>query len=222
MPVTNSSVPSPEAPETDGAHSLYTKAGLAQYFQVPESTIRYYCSRFAPFLPGKGEGRRRRYEASCLEVLAFIREAMPRARTSRAMERLLEERFPRHETRTAAEHEEYSLSARFERCDMPENFPIPATSPQNGDKDAAGRVLHMLEQQSEALDRIASALGLLAGREQEAAVLREQAGRTEKELENMRRELQALRALVISAEKTQQDDLEQLRTWLGRLAKEIK
>ena len=51
----------------------YTKAQLARYFHCPESTIRYYCARFAPYLPARGDGRGRRYAPSCLEVLAFIR-----------------------------------------------------------------------------------------------------------------------------------------------------
>ena len=54
----------------------YTKAQLARYFHCPESTIRYYCARFAPYLPARGDGRGRRYAPSCLEVLAFIRERL--------------------------------------------------------------------------------------------------------------------------------------------------
>ena len=38
--------------------------------------MRFYCSRFAEFLPSTGEGRKRRYAFACLEVLACIRKQL--------------------------------------------------------------------------------------------------------------------------------------------------
>ena len=75
--------------------AFYSKAELARYFDVPESTMRFYCTRFADFLPSTGEGRKRRYAFACLEVLSYIRKQLPRLRSSEALECALAGRFPR-------------------------------------------------------------------------------------------------------------------------------
>lgn len=98
----------------------YTKAQLARYFHCPESTIRYYCARFAPYLPARGDGRGRRYAPSCLEVLAFIRERLPEARTSRAVEGLLARRYPhcvpRRKTRPHPDRAPFPLASAGVNC----------------------------------------------------------------------------------------------------------
>ncbi|PWM70112.1 MAG: hypothetical protein DBX67_03195, partial [Desulfovibrionaceae bacterium] len=104
----------------------YTKAQLARYFHCPESTIRYYCARFAPYLPARGDGRGRRYAPSCLEVLAFIRERLPEARTSRAVEGLLARRYPHcvPAAENATSPRQGTIPARFSGCELPENLPV--------------------------------------------------------------------------------------------------
>lgn len=195
--------------DTDFAPATgYTKAELARHFHVPESTIRYYCARFAPYLPALGEGRGRRYPPSCLEVLAFIRSRLPEVRTSRALDAELALRFPHGGVTPAlpVQRGHNTIPDRFAGCEPPRNAPVSAA----GDGQAA---LRLLERQSDALDRIAAALDVLV----------EQGRRTPSpmaELESLREEVRTLRLLVASSEKTQQDDLNQLRQWLTRLARE--
>lgn len=193
----------------------YTKAELARHFRLPESTIRYYCARFAPYLPAGGEGRSRRYAPSCLEVLAFIRERLPEARTSRALDAILARRFPHFAPAadTAAHPREGTIPARFSGCDLPENLPVDRGGPTSG-ADAA---LRLLERQSDALERIAATLDILAG--QDGRTGRGEPPGSPAEWESLREEVHTLRLLVNSAEQTQQDDLNQLRQWLARLAR---
>ena len=161
----------------------YTKAQLARYFHCPESTIRYYCARFAPYLPARGDGRGRRYAPSCLEVLAFIRERLPEARTSRAVEGLLARRYPHCERRRLVEVTRECLRIGMEAA-RPFGF--------------VGDIGHAIQRHAEK-----------NGRSDDRS-----------ELERLRDEVRTLRLLVSSAEQTQQDDLNQLRQWLTRLARE--
>ena len=57
------------ASPTEGLLSI---ADISRHFSLPESTTRYYCKRFAAFIPSVGEGRRRRYRPETLEVIAAI------------------------------------------------------------------------------------------------------------------------------------------------------
>lgn len=199
----------------------YTKAELARHFQWPESSIRYYCARFAPYLPSAGEGRNRRYAASCLKVLAFIRERLPEVRTSKAMDALLARRFPQ----CAPARGDLSPSrldtipARFLGCEPPQNLPMDAKP----ETEAASRALRLLERQSEAMERIAASLDILAGQTQpagQAAHGPENSSDATSGLDALRDEVRTLRLLLHSAEQTQQDDLNQLRQWMARLTRE--
>ena len=194
----------------------YTKAELTRHFQWPESSIRYYCARFAPYLPATGEGRGRRYDPSCLEVLAFIRQRLPEARTSRVMDRLLAQRFPRLAPVRAdlAPARQDTIPARFLVCDPPQNLPVDSRP----DPEAAARALRLLERQSEAMERIAASLDILVGQTRHTG----QTGHGDEAsgLEQLREEVRSLRRLIHSAEQTQQDDLNQLRQWMARLTRE--
>lgn len=195
----------------------YTKAELARHCHLPESTIRYYCARFAPYLPAGGEGRNRRYAPSCLEVLAFIRENLPRVRTSRALDVALAERFSSFVPAAdiAVPLRQGTIPARFSGCELPENLPLNREKPAG---EAAGAALRLLERQSDALERIAAALDTLV--EQGRRPGPEAPAIPPSDWESLREEVRALRLLVSSAEQTQQDDLDQLRQWLTRLARE--
>ncbi|MCH5277559.1 MAG: MerR family transcriptional regulator [Desulfovibrionaceae bacterium] len=192
----------------------YTKAELTRHFQWPESSIRYYCARFAPYLPAEGQGRGRRYAASCLEVLAFIRERLPEVRTSKAMDRLLARRFPQLAPARAdlPAARQDTIPARFLDCDLPQNLPVDSKP------ETAARALRLLERQSEAMERIAASLDILAGH----TPPHEQAGHGDEtsRIDELRDEVRTLRLLLNSAEQTQQDDLNQLRQWISRLARE--
>ena len=56
--------------------SLLSIADISRHFSLPESTTRYYCKRFAAYIPSVGEGRRRRYRHETLTVIAAILEQM--------------------------------------------------------------------------------------------------------------------------------------------------
>lgn len=167
-----------------------TKAELARHFQLPESTIRFYCARFADFLPAQGEGRATRYAEACLDVLSFIKNTFPQARTSAAMENMLAQRFTR-QTRKCSDHKKPSSRAadcptptipdRFSRC------PLPAQ-----EISLAEQVLAL----SESLKMVC------------------------RDTEALREEVQRLRILLDTSEKTHQADLDQLRTLLNRLARD--
>jgi DNA-binding transcriptional MerR regulator len=198
---------------------FYSKAELARHFRVPESTIRFYCSRFAPFLPAEGEGRKRRYGASCLDVLSFIRECLPQVRTSAAMERLLAGRlpicaaeaapFPPEKAINFVPWPESTIPRRFERCLPPENFPGESPSaPTQNSVPLPG----LLQKQNDVLERIAASLAVMA----EKASGRPE---TPPEWEELRAEVRDLRLLLAAAEKTQQQDTDQLRAWIMRLAR---
>lgn len=222
-------------PAAGGAQPLYTKAELARHFDVPESTIRYYCERFAPYLPAEGQGRARRYLPACLDVLAFIRSSLPEARTSRAVEALLTGRFPRatgavektpRAVRVPASSSLLSqpptLMDRFALCEPPENLPAPRATAMAAPSEAAAMALQLLERQGSALERIADALTALADQGRATGELRDRADAADVEMARLRGEVHTLRLLLNTSEKTQQDDLEQMRGWMLRLAKQKK
>ena len=78
------------------AESLLSIADISRHFSLPESTTRYYCKRFAQFIPSVGDGRRRRYRRETLDVISAILEQMHKSRTAAAVEDALIARFPRN------------------------------------------------------------------------------------------------------------------------------
>ena len=180
---------------------LLTIADIARHFSLPESTARYYCKRFAAYMPVCGEGRRKRYRKSALDVIRSVLEAMRDTRTATSVEAMLAENFPCNAL---------SLMTPVEDNSLPEES-LPVL--------AQGVPLHLVEQQSRALEGIASALALLVRRQDDLARLAEQARAAQEERQTMRSELSRLRLLVDSAEKLHQQDMDQIRTWLGRMAR---
>jgi DNA-binding transcriptional MerR regulator len=184
-----------------GGERLLTIADIARHFSLPESTARYYCKRFAAYMPVCGEGRRKRYRKSALDVIRAVLEAMRDTRTASSVEAMLAENFPCN-----------ALSLMMPEEDAPlqeESLPVPTQ----------GVPLHLVEQQSRALEGIASALALLVRRQDDLARLAEQARAAQEEHLTLRTELSRLRLLVDSAEKLHQQDMDQIRTWLGRLVR---
>ena len=55
---------------------LLTLSEVAQRLGLPETTVRYYRDRFAPYLPVVGEGRSRRYPPQAVERLRWIVEQL--------------------------------------------------------------------------------------------------------------------------------------------------
>lgn len=72
---------------------IFTKTSLSRRFNLPESTVRFYCARFADRLTFSGEGRKARMLAAGLPVFAAIVEGMRAEKSARRVEALLAERF---------------------------------------------------------------------------------------------------------------------------------
>ena len=231
--------------------SFYSQADLSRLFQLPESTIRYYCGRFANFLPCQVEGRKSLYAAPCLEVLKFIRANMTKARTSSNLEKLLAANFPQHAVPGKSGKPDKSekpgkpgnaqpatIPDRFDQCSPPGNQLNPQLNLQaNFQDDDPRAAILLLDRQTRALERIANSLERitpLPGDEAQAdaAKTAERFGLGEPTsfqaygqnsgqalpLDSLWKEVRDLRILIKTSEQTQQEDLEQLRTLLIRLA----
>ena len=180
---------------------LLTIADIARHFSLPESTARYYCKRFAAYMPVCGEGRRKRYRKEGLDVIRAVLEAMRGMRSAAAVEAMLAEHFPCNAL---------SLMSPLADASLPDaNLPVPSQ----------GVPLHLIEQQSRALEGIASALALLVRRQDDLEALAEQARAAQEENRALRAEISRLRLLVDSSEKIHQQDMDQIRSWLGRVVR---
>lgn len=176
------------------ADSLLSIADISRHFSLPESTTRYYCKRFSSFIPSVGEGRRRRYRRETLEVISAILEQMHKSRTAAAVEDALNARFPRNalavaDCGTASLATDVSLGNDF--------FPAAA--------------LQMLERQTSAIEGIAHLLQLVVQR------LPAPEGGDTPSVTQLRQEVNDLRVLLDASEKTQQADLDQLRSWMTKV-----
>lgn len=176
------------------AESLLSIADISRHFSLPESTTRYYCKRFAHFIPSVGDGRRRRYRRETLEVIAAVLEQMQKSRTAAAVEDALNARFPRNAVAVA------DLDSSAAVATIPgsnEFFPSAA--------------LQILERQTNAIEGIAHLLQLVVQR------LPAPESAAAPELGQLRQEVANLRVLLDSSEKTQQADLDQLRSWMTKV-----
>ena len=82
-----------KSPKTEALLSI---ADISRHFSLPESTTRYYCKRFAAYIPSVGEGRRRRYRSETLDVIQAILDQMQKSRTAVAVDEALQTLFPRN------------------------------------------------------------------------------------------------------------------------------
>ena len=180
---------------------LLTIADIARHFSLPESTARYYCKRFAPYMPVCGEGRRKRYRKTVLDVIQAALDAMRDTRTAAGVEALLAENFPCNALSLMTPVDSAPLSE--------ESLPVAAQ----------GVPLHLIEQQSRALEGIASALALLVRRQDDLDALTLQARAALEENTALRSEVVRLGRLVDNSEKLHQQDMDQIRSWLGRLVR---
>ena len=176
------------------AESLLSIADISRHFSLPESTTRYYCKRFAHFIPSVGDGRRRRYRRETLEVIAAVLEQMQKSRTAAAVEDALNARFPRNAVAVADADSSTALAEVPSGNDF---FPSAA--------------LQILERQTNAIEGIAHLLQLVVQR------LPAPSGNTAPEVGQLRQEVANLRVLLDSSEKTQQADLDQLRSWMTKV-----
>ncbi|MBE6442932.1 MAG: MerR family transcriptional regulator [Desulfovibrio desulfuricans] len=178
---------------TEGLLSI---ADISRHFSLPESTTRYYCKRFSGFIPSVGEGRRRRYRPETLDVIAVILDQMQKSRTAAAVEDALHARFPQNALALA------------------EATPAtPAVDTRLGQQVLPAAALQLMERQTAALEGIAQLLHELVQRIPAPAPQGEA-------LSSLRRDMDTLRILLDSAEKTQQADLNQLRAWMTKVIRE--
>ena len=190
---------------------LFTIAELARNLDLPESTTRYYCNRFAEHLPSVGEGRRRRFKAEALDVLRTIAETMRRDKNAYAVD----------------------LALRNGSAPAPSAPPVPVAAMPAVQEQMlatsaafANQVLSLMENQTKALQDIAGAMATFAER---LSVTPPPAGTTptgQEPADNrdnaaLREEITALRDQVRSSESVHQNDLEQLRKWLTRLGEAV-
>ncbi|MDL2209858.1 helix-turn-helix domain-containing protein [Desulfovibrio sp. OttesenSCG-928-O18] len=197
--------------------ALLTIAELARNLDLPESTTRYYCNRFAAHLPSVGEGRRRRYKPEALEKLRTIAQTMRRDKNAYAVDLVL----------------------RNEEGGGYVPGPVPvAVSPEAafaGSAQFVGQVMSLMENQTRALQDIATAMGVFAERlsfapgsaavppsgEEGAGESHGAASVSGEEVTALREELTALRDQMRASESVHQNDLEQLRKWLTRLGEAL-
>ena len=175
------------------AESLLSIADISRHFSLPESTTRYYCKRFAQFIPSVGDGRRRRYRRETLEIISAILEQMQKSRTAAAVEDALSVRFPRNAVAVADSGHAHEIADLAVTNDY---FPSAA--------------LQILERQTSAIEGIAHLLQLVVQR------LPATDNAPAPEVHQLRQEVANLRTLLDASEKTQQADLDQLRTWMTR------
>lgn len=189
---------------------LFTIAELARCLDLPESTTRYYCNRFAEHLSSVGEGRRRRFNPESLNVLRTITETMRRDKNAYAVD----------------------LALRSDNASAPIPVaPVPAVQEQTLTTSAtfANQLLSLMENQTKALQEIAGAMATFAERVSVAPPATAPAetaplGQGPADNRNaaaLREEIAALREQIRSSESVHQNDFEQLRKWLIRLGETI-
>ncbi len=181
------------ASPTEGLLSI---ADISRHFSLPESTTRYYCKRFAAFIPSVGEGRRRRYRPETLEVIAAILEQMRKSRTAASVENALLARFPRNALAVS----------KPEPCLTQAEHPVAELLP--------AAALRLLERQTLALEGIAQLIHLVIERLPQPGMMLSE---TAQENQQLRKDVENLRVLLHASEKTQQADLDQLREWMAKV-----
>lgn len=173
---------------------------LARRLDLPESTMRYYCKRFAGFLPYKGEGRRRRYAPECEKTLVFIANAMHRNKNATAVELMLQ-------------------SGQFGAgLGLPaaQAVAFPARPAQAMPAESGQMLVSIMERQAGALGEISKTLGAFVSRLEKGA-----GGAADEAPGELRQEIIELKQQMFTAEKMHQEDLEQLRKWLGRMSEAV-
>ena len=193
---------------TASDQTLLTIAELARNLELPESTTRYYCNRFAEHLSSVGEGRRRRYLPEAQDTLRTIAETMRRNKNAFAVDLVLRDR-----------HQNDATSS------------LPSIGGTGaGSSLLIEQMLRLMGNQTKALQDIANGIAIFAERLplpaqvnasaalDKSAPLPDGASPPSSETETaLRAEIASLREQMRTAESVHQNDLEQLRKWLTRL-----
>ncbi len=181
---------------------LLSLADIARHFDLPESTARYYCKRFAAFLPIHGEGRRRRYGEETLEIVSKILELMKVGKNASAVENELARNYARTTDVYVPAVQQSSNITHNELANLDTSI-----------------ALRILEQQNTAMQSIANSLNILANQQEHIKDLTKAANEATEENIRLKKEVITLKSVIRSSEAVHQDDLDQVRTWMSRLAK---
>lgn len=192
---------------------LLSIADIARHFDLPESTTRYYCKRFAAHIPSTGEGRRRRYRSETLEVIAVILDEMRKSRTAAEVEERLSASFPRNAELSVAPEAPFPASDALPTTPLPASRPCDDTRRGAPLSDASPAVLQLLERQTCALEGMLQVFRLLAER---LPLPGSQAAPPAGDQDALQKEVRTLRTLLEACEKNQQADMEQIRRWIGK------
>lgn len=175
---------------------------LARRLDLPESTMRYYCKRFAEFLPYKGEGRRRRYAGECEKTLVFIASAMHRNKNATAVELMLQ-------------------SGQFGHASLAQATAAEAGQGGGPGVESVRLLMGVMERQASALGKITEGLEVFLSELKNGARHPGVPGEPSGAGGVLRNELEELRLQIFTAEKVHQEDLEQLRKWIARLGEAV-
>ncbi|MFV0423154.1 MerR family transcriptional regulator [Oleidesulfovibrio sp.] len=192
---------------------LLTIAELAQRHNLPESTARYYCKRFLAYLPHAGQGKRRRYLPAALETFTFIVNEMHHRKNAMTVEHSLQQRFgpPEHAKPAASEPADAApalqQAATLAVIDNPDSI-----------TQGQAALFALLEQQSQAMERIAESLAVMNRKDASVSALEKALSQREGEVAELRREVGQLKTLLATSEKVHQQDLDQMRKWLSKMA----
>lgn len=179
---------------------------LARRLDLPESTMRYYCKRFAKFLPYKGEGRRRRYAPECEKTLVFIANAMHRNKNATAVELMLQSGQFGH-----------GLAVPAMQAEL-----VPAQAAQASMSADSGQVLiGIMQRQAEALGKISETLGAFVKQLEKGGVPTGAGEASGDASGDLRQQIAEIKQQMFTAEKMHQEDLEQLRKWLGHMSEAV-
>ncbi len=207
-----------ETPMIHRESALLSLADIARHFSLPESTARYYCKRFAAFMPIHGEGRRRRYGQDTLRVVAMVLEHMRAGKNANAIESILSQYFARA-TETVVMDVESTANAQVTDI-VSQTVPNAVDMRQSQDvPEFASFAMHLLEQQNAAMQSIAQSLAVLAAQQEDMHNLREAANMATEENIQLRKEVGTLKTLLHNTEEVHHDDLVQIRTWMSRLTR---
>jgi len=179
------------SPPQDG--NLLRIADLSRLLELPESTIRYYCKRFAHKLPQVGVGRQRRYQRESLEILQSLIAPLRRDKAF----------APDASPAPADKRAKPALRARSDHV------------PADPGLLFADQIMELMERQTRALQQIALALETLAVRQKSEVMLLPE---TIADNALIRNDLEALRLQLRATEDAHKKDLEQTRKWLALLS----
>ena len=181
------------ASPTEGLLSI---ADISRHFSLPESTTRYYCKRFAAFIPSVGEA------AGGATARKPWRSLPPSWSRCGSRARRPQWKMP---CWPASPRNALAVS-KPEPCLTQAEHPVAELLP--------AAALRLLERQTLALEGIAQLIHLVIERLPQPGMMLSE---TAQENQQLRKDVENLRVLLHASEKTQQADLDQLREWMTKV-----